>query len=271
MLDVMLLAAGRGERMRPLSDRRPKPLLELMGKPLIVWQIEALARAGLQHMVINHAWLGSELVAALGDGSRFGVDISWSAEAQALGTGGGVAQALHLLRGTEFAVVSADIHTDFDYRSLHTALPPARDSNNPAQRSEGLAERSEGVAERSTDPVQRADDEARGLDDVAHLVLVDDRRVKQDFDLAGSRVVPSASPRLTYGNIGVFRRSLFAAMEPGLPADLGACLRAAVAQGRVSGAFHAGAWDNIGTPEDLQRVNDRLQTHSKPTLTREPR
>ncbi len=217
----MLLAAGRGERMRPLSDTCPKPLLTVAGKPLIVWQIEALARAGHRQLVINHAWLGEQLTTALGDGRTLGVQIRWSPEAHALGTAGGIVEALPALAADVFVVVSSDIHTDFDYRRLAA----------PARR---LA--------------------AAGRD-LAHLVLVDDHRVKQDFDLTGDRVSASANPALTYGNIGVFRRDLLTGLTPGEDADLGRLLRLAVQAGQVSGEHHAGAWDNVGTPDDLARVN----------------
>ena len=233
----MLLAAGRGERMRPLSDRVPKPLLEVRGKALIAWQIEALARAGFRRLVINHAWLGAQLTERLGDGSAFGVELRWSAEAEALGTAGGVVQALPLLEGACFAVLSADIHTDFDYARLHGAAAALEDS-----------------------------------DDLAHLVLVDDRRVQQDFDLLHGRVRASAAPALTYGNIGVYRRSLFDGLRAGAPADLGSRLREAVAADRVSGERHDGRWDNVGSPADLARVNDRRQIPSNPAqLPPEPR
>lgn len=124
----MIFAAGRGERMRPLTDAHPKPLLPVGGKPLIVWKIEALARAGFKDIVINHAWLGEQIEQALGDGNRFGVRLAYSAEPSALETAGGIAQALPLLsaapeRGEIFLAVSGDIFTDYDFRAL---LPRAR-------------------------------------------------------------------------------------------------------------------------------------------------
>ncbi len=228
----MVLAAGRGERMRPLSDHTPKPLLEVAGLPLIVWQIQALQRAGFERLVINHAWLGEQLTAALGDGRALGVQITWSPEPQALGTAGGICKALPLLASDTFVVVSADIHTDFDYTQLH-----------PAARRLAHADLTAG--------------------EDAHLVLVDDQRVKQDFDLQGERVCPSANPPLTYGNIGVFRSRLFDGQTTGVTADLGERLRAAVAAGQVSGQRHTGHWDNVGTPTDLARVNAGHKTPSK--------
>src|ERR1700743_1165023 len=125
---AMIFAAGRGERMRPLTDTCPKPLLEVGGKPLIVWQIERLARAGFQTIVINHAWLGEQIEATLGDGSRWGVQLRYSAEGEALETAGGIAQALPLLehagRAEVFVGVAGDVYADFDYAMLHT--PAAR-------------------------------------------------------------------------------------------------------------------------------------------------
>ncbi|MDE3009900.1 MAG: nucleotidyltransferase family protein [Pseudomonadota bacterium] len=232
-MDAMLLAAGRGERMRPLSDSTPKPLLEIAGKAMIVRQIEALAQAGVRRLVINHAWLGAQIEAALGDGRRHGVNILWSREGSALGTAGGVVQALALLQGERLLVASADIHTDYDYARLAGSALPQRD-------------------------------------DLAHLVLVDDRRVQQDFDLHDGRVRAGSAPALTYGNIGVFRRALFDGLTPGASADLGRLLRAAVAAGRVSGERHQGIWDNVGTPQDLERVNACAGMPSKTCTTPPP-
>ena len=115
---AMLLAAGRGERMRPLTDHMPKPLLEVGGKPLIVWHIENLVRAGIREIVINHAHLGTQIEEALGDGSRFGAHIRYSAEARALETAGGIVFALHLLGGEPFAVINSDIFCDYDFTRL---------------------------------------------------------------------------------------------------------------------------------------------------------
>lgn len=217
-MDAMLLAAGRGERMRPLSDTIPKPLLMVGAHRLIEWQIMALANAGFTRIVINHAWLGHQIEETLEKGSAFGVEIVWSPEIHALGTAGGIVKALPLLRGEVFLIASADIFTDFDY----ACLQPFSDLKHH----------------------------------LAHLVLVDDHRVKQDFDLFNHQVMASEKPQLTYGNIGLFRRSLFKGLVSGQEADLGYLLRHAVQANQVSGQQHFGKWDNVGTPADLARVNN---------------
>jgi MurNAc alpha-1-phosphate uridylyltransferase len=226
MMDAMLLAAGRGERMRPLSDTTPKPLLKVQEHSLIEWQILALASAGFKRIVINHAWLGNQIEKALGDGNSYGVEIVWSPEEVALGTAGGIVKALTKLRGDTFLVASADIFTDFDYGLLSVSHALINNRN------------------------------------LAHLILVDDHRVSQDFDLENNRVVQSEKPSLTYGNIGVYRRSFFDGLIPGQPADLGNLLRKAVQANQVSGLQHLGKWDNVGTPTDLARVNNSSSLRS---------
>jgi MurNAc alpha-1-phosphate uridylyltransferase len=226
MMDAMLLAAGRGERMRPLSDKTPKPLLKVREHSLIEWQILALSKAGYKRVVINHAWLGNQIEKALGNGNNFGVEIIWSPEDVALGTAGGIVQALSKLRGDAFLVASADIYTDFDYGSLSLSNVLLNNQN------------------------------------LAHLILVDDHRVSQDFDLSNNRVIQSEKPSLTYGNIGVYRRSFFDGLIPGQSADLGNLLRKAVQADQVSGLQHLGKWDNVGTPTDLARVNNSSSLRS---------
>ncbi len=206
--------------MRPLSDTTPKPLLKVGKHSLIEWQIMALASAGFRRIVINHAWLGYQIETALGDGAAYGVEIIWSPEDVALGTAGGIVNALNKLEGHTFLVASADIFSDFDYRWL----PRITDLN--------------------------------ATDCSAHLVLVNDHRVKQDFDLKDGRVVCSENPSLTYGNIGLFQRSFFDGLVAGQEADLGNILRQAVGNNQVSGQQHIGKWDNVGTPLDLERVNN---------------
>lgn len=216
---AMILAAGRGERMRPLTDHTPKPLLQVAGKPLIQWHVEALAATGIGHIVINLAWLGTQIREYLGDGRRWGVDILYSEEAEALETGGGVVQALPLLGDQPFMLLSADVWTDY---------PLARLRELPSR------------------------------NDVAHFVLVPnpDFHPAGDFALAGGRIVPQG-PRFTYGNVGVFRPEFFAGCQPGRFA-LAPLMHRWVEQGRVSGECHRGHWHNLGTPRQLQALNQSL-------------
>jgi MurNAc alpha-1-phosphate uridylyltransferase len=218
-MKAMLLAAGRGERMRPLTDHTPKPLLRVAGQTLIGRHIEALARAGIYELVVNHAHLGAQLIAALGDGSDYGVHIDYAAEPPgALETGGGIFNALPLLGEAPFLVVNADIWTDFDF----AALP---------QQPESLA----------------------------HLVLVDNpaHHPQGDFALENGRVRDDGPARLTFSGIGVYGPALFTGSPPG-PFPLAPLLRRAMASGQVSGERHAGAWYDIGTPERLAAVNHRV-------------
>jgi MurNAc alpha-1-phosphate uridylyltransferase len=221
----MILAAGRGERMRPLTDRVPKPLLAVGGKPLIVWHIERLRDAGFVRIVINHAHLGEAIEAALGNGAAFGVSICYSREPAPLETAGGIATALPLIDAEVFPVVNADIHTDYDFCRLKAVLP-------------------------------RLD--AAG--DRAHLVLVDNppHHPDGDFALAGERVVAAASPRLTFSGIGVYHRALFAATPAHVKAPLAPLLVAAIADGQVSGEHFRGRWVDVGTPERLRQLDALL-------------
>ena len=218
-MKAMLLAAGRGERMRPLTDDTPKPLLRVAGQTLIEHHIEALARAGIRELVVNHAHLGSQLLAALGDGSDYGVHIDYSAEPPgALETGGGIFNALPLLGEASFLVVNADIWTDFDF----AALP-------------------------------------RQPESLAHLVLVDNpaHHPQGDFALENGRVRDDGPVRLTYSGIGVYRPALFAGSPSG-SFPLAPLLRRAMAAGQVSGERYAGVWFDIGTPDRLADVNRRV-------------
>ena len=220
----MILAAGRGERMRPLTDETPKPLLAAGGKPLIVWHIEALVRAGIRDIIINHAHLGHLLEAALGDGARFGARIAWSPEGEALETAGGIANALPLLGDEPFAVINGDIACDFDCARLPGA---AR-----ALREQGA---------------------------LAHLVLVPNppHHPQGDFSLRDGRVAERGEPMLTFSGIGLYSPALFAGIERGAKAKLAPLLRSAMGRDKVSGELHAGRWMDIGTPERLAEL-DRL-------------
>jgi MurNAc alpha-1-phosphate uridylyltransferase len=212
----MILAAGRGERMRPLTDTLPKPLASVRGKPLIVHHLEKLAQLGVQQVVINLAWLGGVLRAALGDGSAWGLSIRYSDEgSQALDVGGGIFRALPWLGQGPFLVVSADIFTALDLRTL-TIAPR----------------------------------------DLAHLVLVPnpEHHPRGDFELGsdGQLLEPSppAARPWTYGGIGVFRPELFEGCTPGRFALLPP-LRRAMATGRLTGQAYAGLWCNVGTRAQL--------------------
>lgn len=227
----MILAAGRGQRMRPLTDVTPKPLLQAGGKPLIVWQIERLVAAGFDDLVINHAWLGSRLEEALGDGSRWGARIAWSREGTALETAGGIVTALPLLEagasGRPFVVVSADIHTDYDYNRLVAVVDAVR--SNPAR-------------------------------DAAHLVLTDNPpwHPRGDMALVDGRVARHGAKLLTYANIGVFHPRVFDGLPMHAPLALFPWAYALADAGRVTGEVFCGAWDNVGTPEQLRALDERL-------------
>jgi MurNAc alpha-1-phosphate uridylyltransferase len=225
-MKAMILAAGRGERMRPLTDHTPKPLLEAGGKPLIVWQIERLRAAGFTELVINHAHLGPLLEAALGDGRRFGVRIAWSPEVEALETAGGIRRALPLLGEAPFVVVNGDVFADADLGALRSA-------------AERLA--------------------AGG--DLAHLLLVPNpgHHAGGDFALEGGRVRADGAARLTFSGLGAYHPALFAGLAAGEKARLAPLLRAAMAADRVAGARHDGLWIDVGTPARLAEVDAHLR------------
>jgi MurNAc alpha-1-phosphate uridylyltransferase len=226
MHGALILAAGRGERMRPLTDAVPKPLLRVGGRPLVDWQIERLALAGFTNIVVNHSHLGEQIEQALGDGRRLGVHIRYSPEQKALETAGGVAQALPLLGPEPFVVVSGDIHTSFDYGSL---IP----------RIEFILRY----------PERRA----------AHLVLVDNPPWHAEGDMGlVDGVVMRDGPKLTYGNIGVFHPLLFADIAPGTWLKLFPWAYRFVDAGRVGGEHFRGEWDNVGTPAQLAALDRRL-------------
>ena len=227
MAAAIILAAGRGERLRPLTDKMPKPLVPAGGRPLIEWQVEKLARAGFIDLVVNHAHLGGMIEAALGDGSRFGARIRYSPESPALEVGGGIAKALTLMGNAPFVVVSGDIHTDFDYATLHA-------------RVESIA----------FDPGKNA----------AHWVLVDNppwHARGDDMGVEDGRIVRSG-PRLTYGNIAVFHPSLFRDVVPGTWMKLFPWAYRFADEGRVTGEHYRGPWDNVGTIEQLEALNRRI-------------
>lgn len=220
-MKAMILAAGRGERMRPLTDHTPKPLLKVGDKPLIVWHLERLAAAGFKEIVINHAHLGSQIEAALGDGSIWGVHIQYSPEKIALETAGGIANAMHLLGDALFLVVNGDVFTDIDFSVLKLAAPDLAHLvmvDNPPQHAAG------------------------------------------DFALCNGRLVADGSEKLTFSGIGIYHPKLFADITPGEAAKLAPLLKAAMTQGLVGGSHHRGMWHDVGTPERLQAVDSQLLT-----------
>jgi MurNAc alpha-1-phosphate uridylyltransferase len=217
-MKAMILAAGRGERMRPLTDKLPKPLLPIAGKPLIVHHIERLAEAGFRELVINHAHLGELIESGLGDGSAWGVEIRYSPEAVALETGGGIFQALHLLGEEPFLVVNGDIWCDFDFSQIalkpqdmaHLVLVP-----NPEHHQQG------------------------------------------DFQLQRGRVSQGRERRLTFSGIGVYDPRLFTTCKP-CAFPLAPLLREAMQSGLVSGECYDGVWMDIGTPQRLMQLQQIL-------------
>ena len=221
-MKAMILAAGRGERMRPLTDLLPKPLLAVGGKPLIVHHIEKLKAAGVTELVINHAWLGHKLVETLGDGSAFGVTIHWSAEESALETAGGIIQALPLLGDEPFLVINGDTWLDLDYRSL----------------------------------VEQPLDEH-----LAHLWLAPNppQHPAGDFALQAGKVVDT--PAFTFSGVGLYRPAAFAGLPAGAR-KLAPLLREWMAQGLVGGSLLAGEWRDIGTVDRLRELDDQLQART---------
>lgn len=219
-MKAMILAAGRGERMRPLTDTTPKPLLKAGGKRLIEYHLEALARAGIREVIINHAHLGEQIEGALGDGRRYGLSITYSAEGTALETGGGIFKALPLLGESPFLVINGDIWCDYPYAEL----------------------------------LQREVAQAHLV-----LVDNPPQHPKGDFVLERGRVHDSQGERLTFSGIGLYHSRLFNGCEAGAFA-LAPLLRRAMAAGEVSGEHYRGRWFDIGTPDRLQQLDQLLQT-----------
>ncbi|CAJ0691703.1 N-acetylmuramate alpha-1-phosphate uridylyltransferase [Ralstonia mannitolilytica] len=230
-IKAMIFAAGRGDRMRPLTDHTPKPLLPVGGKPLIVWQIERLAAAGVRDIVINHAWLGAQIEAALGDGSAWGVRIAYSPEDKALETAGGVARAMPLLHAGDghrvFVAVSGDVFCDYDYAALRD-----RAAALEAQAEPGM-----------------------------HLVMVPNPPYHPNGDFAlddAGTLHADGAGRLTFGNIGLYDTRLFAGIAPGTRMAMTPLYRAAIAEGRATGERFDGRWENVGTPAQLAALDAEL-------------
>ena len=220
-MKAMILAAGRGERLRPLTDTLPKALVEAGGKPLIAWHLERLARAGCPQAVINVSHLGERIVERIGDGARYGLRVSYSRELQPLETAGGIAAALPQLGTEPFLVVNADVYCECDFgRLLRLELGERR----------------------------------------AHLVVIPNppHHPRGDFTLEAGRIGNAAAPRYTYAGISVLSPALLAAVHPGEKAQLAPLLRAAAERGLVSGERYEGVWHDVGTEERLAELHARL-------------
>lgn len=215
---AMILAAGKGERMRPLTLHTPKPLIPVAGVPLIEYHLRALAQAGVTEVVINHAWLGDRIEAHLGDGARFGLQIVYSKESQPLETGGGIYQALPLLGADPFILVNGDVFTDYDFAVLQKPL-------------QGLAH--------------------------LVLINNPEHHLEGDFSLEEGRVLAPTTATLTYSGIAVLHPELFVGCQAGA-FKLAPLLRQAIAQGQVSGEQFNGCWIDVGTPERLAAAQAML-------------
>lgn len=224
-MKAMILAAGMGNRMRPLTLHTPKPLLEVGGKPLIVWHIEKLQKMGVQEIVINTAWLGEKLADALGDGSQFGVKILWSHEGEGLETAGGIINALSLLGNEPFILVNGDVWTTMDFAPL---------LNVQLQ------------------------------DDLAHLVLVENpvQHPQGDFILAANKAYTFEQARsgenLTYSGVAVMHPQMFNGLESG-KRPLAPLLKQAMQQEKISAQKLQGVWVDVGTPERLNALDQQIQ------------
>lgn len=239
-MKAMIFAAGRGERMRPLTDTCPKPLLKVRGRPLIVWQILNLVRAGITDIVINHSHLGNMIEEALGDGRQFGASVAYSPEAVPLETAGGIAQARHLLGEAPFLAVSGDIYCPhFNFEQVKSALEDNDVWGNPH-------------------PVDKRD--------VAWLYLVKnpDFHPLGDFALNSFSIANDGEPRYTFANIGVYRPEIFDAIIPGQSAKLAPILRAYADRGQIGGEVYRGEWHNVGTPAQLAQLNIPLSERTAP-------
>jgi MurNAc alpha-1-phosphate uridylyltransferase len=224
-MKAMILAAGRGERMRPLTDHTPKPLLKVGGKPLIVWHLERLAAAGFREIVINHAHLGAQLEATLGNGSLWGLTIVYSPEKIALETAGGIANALPILGTEPFLVINGDVFTDMDFAQLqHTPMPS----------------------------------------EWAHLVLVNNppQHALGDFAFEDGKLSLSGANKLTFSGVAIYQPILFDSVTQGETAKLLPLLRMAIVQGKVGATHFTGVWHDIGTPERLQSLDEELKSRS---------
>jgi MurNAc alpha-1-phosphate uridylyltransferase len=230
-MKAMIFAAGRGERMRPLTDTCPKPLLKVRGRPLITYHVLNLVRAGIKDIVINHAFLGHMIEEELGDGSRYGARIVYSRETVALETAGGIANALHLLGDEPFLAVSGDIYAPyFDFSQVTDVLKDLDAVGQPIP------------------PEKR---------DIAWLYLTPNpwHNPEGDFGLTMYTLSNEGSPKWNFANIGVYRPEMFDGIKPGEVARLGPLMRSFIDQGRVGGEIYDGQWVNVGTVRQLEELN----------------
>lgn len=217
-MKAIILAAGKGQRMQPLTNTTPKPLLTIAGQPLIIYHLKALAKAGIKDVVINTWYMGDQIIALVGDGASYGLNVSFSIESELLDTGGGIVNALPMLGKEPFIVLSADILTNFPFDTLPT---------NPT----GLAH--------------------------LVMVDNPDFHLNGDFGLDKGKIKLGTGNKFTYGNIGVYRPEFFVAAPSG-PFPLGNLLRQHIANELVFGQYYSGVWYNIGTPADLEMANITL-------------
>lgn len=234
-MKAMIFAAGRGERMRPLTDSCPKPLLKVRGRPLIVWHILNLVRAGITEIVINHAHLGQMIEEALGDGHQFGASIAYSPEGTALETAGGIAKARHLLGDAPFVAIAGDIYCPhFDFSKVKDVLEENDPWGNPLPKD------------------QR---------DLGWLYLVKNpaHHPEGDFSLTSFAIANEGAPRFTFSGIGVYRPELFDGVTAGSSAKLAPILREQADRGRIGGDVFRGDWTDVGTVERLEQLNAPLK------------
>ncbi len=233
-MKAMIFAAGRGERMRPLTDTCPKPLLKVRGRPLIVWHVLNLVRAGITDIVINHAHLGHMIEDELGDGSKYGARIVYSHEPKALETAGGIANARHLLGEEPFLAISGDIYAPyFDFSQVLDALPERDMLGQPI-------------------PVEKRD--------IAWLYLTPNpwHNPEGDFGLNMYSLTNDGNPKWNFANIGVYRPEMFDGIAPGEVMRIGPLMRTFIEQGRIGGEIYNGPWVNVGTVEQLEELNAPL-------------
>lgn len=233
----MILAAGRGERMRPLSDTTPKPLLEAGGKPLILWQLERLVAAGFTDVVVNVAHRGEAIAAALGDGSRFGATLSYSLEPEPLEVGGGIATALPLLGDGMALIVSGDVYSEYDYASLRARVTAMGATSAPPH---------------------------------LHMVMVPNPGYHPggDFSLADGRLALDGASRVTFGNVALYRTALFRELPRGEKLKILPRFLDWIGRGWASGELYTGIWANVGTPDELARLDRHLHRMPRENILR---